>query len=145
MGDRGGDGWICITGSINISEVAQLCPTLCDPMDYSLPGSPVHGIFPGKNTGVGCHFLLQGIFPTQRLNQRLLHWGVVVQSLSRVQFFATPWTATNQSSLFLTITQSLLKFMPTELVMPSNYLISHPLSSPSPPALSLSQHQGLFQ
>ena len=29
---------------------------------------------PGKNTGVGCHFLLQGIFPTQGLNQRLLHW-----------------------------------------------------------------------
>ena len=31
----------------------------CDPMDYSLPGSSVHGDFPGKSTGVGCHFLLQ--------------------------------------------------------------------------------------
>ena len=41
------------------SEVAQSCLTLCDPMDCSLPGSSVHGIFPGKNTGVGCHFLLQ--------------------------------------------------------------------------------------
>ena len=30
--------------------------------------------FPGKNTGVGCHFLLQGILPTQELNLRLLHW-----------------------------------------------------------------------
>ena len=30
------------------SEVAQLCPTLCDPMDYSLPGSPVHGIFQAR-------------------------------------------------------------------------------------------------
>ena len=30
--------------------------------------------FPGKNTGVGCHFLLQGIFPTQGLNPSLLHW-----------------------------------------------------------------------
>ena len=38
---------------------AQLCPTLCNPMDCSPPGSSVHGIFPGKNTGVGCHFLLQ--------------------------------------------------------------------------------------
>ena len=36
---------------------AQLCPTLCSPMNYSLPGSSVHGIFPGKNTGAGCHFL----------------------------------------------------------------------------------------
>ena len=34
------------------------------------------GIFPGKNSGVGCHFLLQGIFPTQGLNLHLLHWQV---------------------------------------------------------------------
>ena len=39
-------------------EVAQSCPTLCDPMDCSLPGSSVHGIFPGNSTGVDCHFLL---------------------------------------------------------------------------------------
>ena len=39
----------------------QLCPTLntCDPIDGSPPGSPVPGDSPGKNTGVGCHFLLQ--------------------------------------------------------------------------------------
>ena len=37
-------------------------------MDCSLPGSSVHGDSPGKNTGVGCHALLQGIFPTQGLN-----------------------------------------------------------------------------
>ena len=37
----------------------QSCPTLCDPIDCSLPGSCVHGDSPGKNTGVGCHFLLQ--------------------------------------------------------------------------------------
>ena len=47
--------------------------TLCDPMDHSPPGSSVHGIFPARNTGVGCHFLLQGIFPTQRWNSCLLH------------------------------------------------------------------------
>ena len=52
--------------------VAQSCPTLCDPMDCSPPGSSVHGDSPGKNTGVGCHFLLQGIFPTQGLNPGLL-------------------------------------------------------------------------
>ena len=51
------------------SEVAQSYPTLSNPMDYSLPGSSIHGILqarvlewgpipaPGKNTGVGCHFL----------------------------------------------------------------------------------------
>ena len=42
--------------------VAQSCPTLCDPMDCSPSGSSVHGDSPGKNTGLGCHALLQGIF-----------------------------------------------------------------------------------
>ena len=43
-------------------------------MDYSLPGSSVHGIFLGKNIAVGCQALLQGIFPTQGLNLHFLHW-----------------------------------------------------------------------
>ena len=42
-------------------------------MDCTLPGSSVHWDSPGKNTGVGCHTLLQGIFPTQELNPGLLH------------------------------------------------------------------------
>ena len=49
---------------INVCVRAQLlqsCLTLCDPMDFSPPGSSVHGDSPGKNTGVGCHVLLQGI------------------------------------------------------------------------------------
>ena len=45
--------------------VAQLCPSLCNPMDCSPPGYSAHGDSPGKNTEVGCHALLQGIFPTQ--------------------------------------------------------------------------------
>ena len=45
--------------------VTQPCPTLCNPVDCSPPGSSVHGDSPGKNTGVGCHALLQGIFPNQ--------------------------------------------------------------------------------
>ena len=42
-------------------------------MDDSPPGSSVHGDSPGKNTGVGCHALLQGMFPTQGPNPGLLH------------------------------------------------------------------------
>ena len=53
--------------------VAQLCLTLCDPVDRNPPGSSVHGNFPGKNTGVGCQAVLQGIFPTQGLNPGLPH------------------------------------------------------------------------
>ena len=53
--------------------VAQLCPSLCDLMDCNLPGSSVHGVSLGKNTGVGCHVLLQWIFPTQGSNPSLPH------------------------------------------------------------------------
>ena len=52
--------------------VAKSRPTLCGPMDRNPPGSSVHGICPGKNTGVGCHFFQQGIFPTQGSNSCLL-------------------------------------------------------------------------
>ena len=47
----------------------------------------------------------------------------VVQSLSRVQLFVTPWTAARQSSLSFTVSRSLLKLMSIELVMPSNHLV----------------------
>ena len=47
-----------------VYSVAQLCPILCDSMDCSLPGFSVWN-FSNKNTGVGCHFLLQGILPNQ--------------------------------------------------------------------------------
>ena len=49
--------------------VAQLCLTLCDHMNCSLPCSSVHGDLPGKNTRVGCHALLQGIFLTRDWTQ----------------------------------------------------------------------------
>ena len=62
--------------------IAQSCLTLCDPMDCSLPGSSVYGDSPGKNTGVGCHALLQGIFPTQESNQGVLHCRQILYQLS---------------------------------------------------------------
>ena len=50
-----------ISESKSESEVAQSCPTLCDPMNCSLPGSSVPPWdFPGKSTGVAGNFLLQG-------------------------------------------------------------------------------------
>ena len=53
----------------------------------------------------------------------LIRWVVVVQSLSHVQLFATPWTAAGQASLSFPISQSLLKLMSTESEMPSNHLV----------------------
>ena len=97
------------------SEVTQSCPTLLDPMDCSLPGSSVHGIFqaregdtiqqilvnagkanpevyikqifcpwdsPGKNTGVGSHALLQGIFLAQGSNLGLPNGRQILYHLS---------------------------------------------------------------
>ena len=58
---------------MSLCLVAQSCLTLFDPVDRSPPGSSVHGDSPGKNTGVGSHALLQGIFPTQESNQGFLH------------------------------------------------------------------------
>ena len=62
------------------AKLLQSCLTLCDPMDCSPPGCSVHGESPGKNTGVGCDSLLQGIFQTQGSNSHLLdllHWQVL--------------------------------------------------------------------
>ena len=85
--------WVCCIGrqilyhwatAVQFSSVAQLCPTLCNPMNHSTPGLPVHHQLP-------------------EFTQTHVHWvGDVIQ-------------------------------------------LSHPLSSPSPPAHNLSQHQGLFK
>ena len=60
----------------------QSCPTLCDPIDSSPPGSPISGILQART--LGCHFLLQCM-------------KVKVKSLNRVWLFATPWTAAYQA------------------------------------------------
>ena len=91
------------------SEVVQSCPTLCDPTDCSLPDSSVHGIF----------------------QARVMEWFAIafskkdysVQSLSRVQLFATPCIAARQASLSITNSWSSLRFTSIESVMPSSHLI----------------------
>ena len=62
--------------------VAQSCLTLCDPLDCSPQGSSVHGDSPGKNTEMGCHVLLQGIFPTQQSNLGPQHCWQILYHLS---------------------------------------------------------------
>ena len=62
--------------------VTQSYPTPCDPMDCSPPGSSVHGDPPGKNTGVGCHALFQGIFPNQGSKLGLPHCRWILYHLS---------------------------------------------------------------
>ena len=70
----------------------------------------------------------------------------VFQSLSCVLLFVTPWTAARQAFLSFTNSWCLLKFMCIESVMLSNHLILRRIKMfPYPLALSVSQHQGLFQ
>ena len=70
----------------------QSCPTLCDPIDGSPPGSPVPGILQARTlewvaiSFPGCHFLLHA-----------RKWKVKVKLLSRVQLSATPWTEAYQA------------------------------------------------
>ena len=56
------------------SKVAQSCPTLCDPMDCSLPGLLRPWDSPGKCTGVGCHFLLQNIDIFRKTKATEIYW-----------------------------------------------------------------------
>ena len=106
---------------------------------------------PGKNSRVGGHFLLQGIFLMQGLDLRLLcllDWQVgslpllLAHSLSHVQLFVTPWTAARQASLSFTI--SWFAQIHVHCIGDAT-LPSHPLTPSSPSALNLSQYQGFFQ
>ena len=81
------------TGSMDmwielVCLVTKSCLTLCNLTDYSLLGSSVHGDFPGRNMGVGCRFLLQGIFPTQGSNTSLLCWQADSLPLRQLR---SPW------------------------------------------------------
>ena len=78
-GTQGEHVW---NGCTMLGLVAQSCPTLCSLMDCSPPGSSVHAYSPGKNTGVGCHALLQGIFPAQESNPALPHCRQILYCLS---------------------------------------------------------------
>ena len=62
--------------------IPQSCPAACNLMDCSLPGNFCPWNSSGKNTGMGCHFLLQWIFPTQESNLGLPHCRQILYHLS---------------------------------------------------------------
>ena len=136
--------------------VAQPCPTLCDPMDCSPPVFLCPWDFPGKNTGVGWHALLQGVFPTQGLNPLLLHWQVGTLPLAlpgkpQLQFSLVTQSCPtlcdpmNLSTPGLPVHRQLPEFTQTHIHRVSDAIQpSHPLSSPSL-APNPSKHQSLFQ
>ena len=62
--------------------VSQSCLTLWDPMDCSSPGPSILGLLQARSNGVGCHSLLQGVFPTLELNLGFLHFRQILYHLS---------------------------------------------------------------
>ena len=130
----------------------QSCPALCDSMDCRLLGFSVHGILQARilewvSMPSSRESFQPRIQPASLLSPTLAGGFFTIsatwetQLLSHVCLFANPWTTAHQASLSLTNSQSLLKLMSIELVIQP----SHPLSSPSPSAFNLFQHQGLFQ
>ena len=114
------------------SEVAQSCLTLSDPKDHSLPGFSTHRIF----------------------QARVLEWDAIafsvmwhdVQFSSVAQLCPTVCDPMNLSMPSLPIHHQLWKSTQTHVLCVGDAIQpSHPPSSPSPPALNLSQHQGLFK
>ena len=135
------------------SEVVQLCWTLGNPMNWSLPGSTTNEIFqarilecvaiffsswsslPRYQTQVSCtasrlftiwatqEVLTSGWRKLVKSTGEHLSQFSSVQLFSHVWLFATPWTAACQASLSITNSQSLLKLMSIHSVIPSNHLI----------------------
>ena len=107
--------------------VAQLSPTLCDPMDCSLSSCPYSPVFLlGASSWTEEPGGLQSIRsqrPRHNWATNLSHQLSSVQLLSHVRLFVTPWTTAHQASLSITNSRSLLKLMPIESVMPPSHLI----------------------
>ena len=72
--------------------VAQSCPTLCNPMDCSPPGSSVHGDFPGTNTRMGNRALLQGLNPGLRIAGRFFNHLSHQESPRILEWVAYPFS-----------------------------------------------------
>ena len=112
---------IYYTAAAAAAKSRQSCPTLCDPIDGSPPGSPVPGILQARTLEwVAISF------------SNAWKWKVKVKSLSRVWFFATPWTIAYQAPLSMGLSrQEYWSGVP----LPSSGDLTHPGIEPGSPAL----------
>ena len=138
-----GRGLTSFSTSVMLCLVAQSYPTLCNPMDCSLPGSSVHGDSLGKNARVGCHALLQGIFPTQGSNPDLSHCRQIQISRTAGRF-CTIWATREAPCYHLTCAKCCGKV--SHSVVPSSLQLCSPWNSPgqNTGVGSLSLLQGIF-
>ena len=144
---------------VQFSSVAQSCPTLCDPMNRSMPGLPVHHQLP-EFTQTHVHRVSDAIQPSHPLS------SPSPPALNKVSLFLNEIPLTTHSVQFSSVAQSCLTLCDpmncSTLGLPAHHPLpefsqthvhrvivaiqpSHPLSSLSPPAPNPSQHQSLFQ
>ena len=139
-----------------------MCPTLCDPVDCSLPGSSVHGLLQARILERIAVSFSRGSFQKthcqKRSTQPKLFLGCLkifnIFSNHRIKFkifssvtqsYLTLFDPMNHSTPGLPVHHRLLESTQTHVYWVSDAIQpSHPLSSPFPPALNLSQHQSLF-
>ena len=99
------------------AKLLQSCLTLCNRMDGSPPGSSVYGDSIGKNTGVGCHALLQGIFLTQGSNPHpYMTTGKIIAFLPRSKCLLISWL---QSPSAVILEPKKIKSVTVSIVSPS--------------------------
>ena len=110
----------------------QSCPTLCDPIDGTPPGSPIPGILQARTPEWAAISFSSA-----------WKWKVKVKTLSHVQLFVTPMDCSTPG---FPVHHQLTELTQTHVYWVGDAIqLSHPPSSPSPPAFNLSQHQGLFK
>ena len=141
-----GPSWICLQTRVGAelkSPTPLLFACVCVKSLQSgptLPGSSVHGDSPGKNTGVGCHALLQGIFLTQ--GSHLYHF----EFSSIAQLCPALCDPMDCSMPGFPVDCQLPEFIQAHVHQIGDAIQpSHPLSSPSPTTFNPFQHQGLFK
>ena len=113
--------WACLLlWELCCCSVAKSCPTLCDPIDCSTPGSSVLHCLPGllKLMSIESVMLSNHLFLCRPLLLLPLIFPSSVELLSHFRTFATPWTTARQASLSITNSRSLLKLMSIESMMP---------------------------
>ena len=147
--------------------VTESCPTLCDPMAYSLPGSSIHGILQARVLGYIA--FTRGSFQLRDQTWYLLHGRQILTVWANTKldsiisglyfYYYVSQSVSSVAQLCLTLCDPMSGSTPGlsvqhQLPEPTQTHVhwvgegirpSHPLLSPFPPALNLSQHQGLFK
>ena len=136
-------------GPHGLQPTRLLCPWGFSRQEYwsGLPCSPP-GDLPTQSSNPGLPHCRQILYHVSHKGRpRILEWVSLVQLLSRVRLSATPWIAACQASLSITNSQSLLKLMSTELVMPSSHLILFRpllLLPPIPPSIRVFSNESVL-